>query len=113
VKEISKHTDNFRILALSATPGADTRAIESVIKSLRITKIEARNEDDPDVKEYTHHKQIEVVKCKLGADSSMLSVKDRLIDFIRPSCQYLFEQRMLHSACAESLNMLVLSEANR
>ena len=42
----------FRVLALSATPGSEVRKIQQVIDNLLITRIEVRTEDDPDVLPY-------------------------------------------------------------
>ena len=40
----------FRIVGLSATPGADSASVNEVIKNLRAEKLEAKTEDDEDVK---------------------------------------------------------------
>ncbi|KAF1332742.1 Fanconi anemia group m protein, partial [Globisporangium splendens] len=67
VQEIEKKTQFFRVLALSATPGAKFEIIQDVIKNLRISHIESRSADDADVKKYTHARQEEVIKCTLSS----------------------------------------------
>jgi len=54
----------FRILGLSATPGTNILAIQAVVDALRINKIEARNDADPDVAKYIHERQHENVVVK-------------------------------------------------
>jgi ERCC4-related helicase len=51
----------FRLLGLSATPGSTIKAIQAVIDALHINKVEARCDDDADVKQYTHERQYEVI----------------------------------------------------
>jgi fanconi anemia group M protein len=51
----------FRILGLSATPGTSIKAVQQIIDVLRINCIEARSDDDSDVKQYIHERQNEVI----------------------------------------------------
>lgn len=74
IQEVEKRTPFFRVLALSATPGAKFEIIQDVIKNLRISHIESRSADDADVKKYTHARQEEVIKCTLS--SQITEVKD-------------------------------------
>ncbi|KAI9914226.1 hypothetical protein PsorP6_005502 [Peronosclerospora sorghi] len=66
VQGIETKTRFFRVLALSATPGANFDVIQDVVNNLRISHIESRSADDPDVKKYTHARQEEVIVCRLG-----------------------------------------------
>ncbi|KAJ7107659.1 hypothetical protein C8R43DRAFT_1163829, partial [Mycena crocata] len=50
---------HFRILALTATPGADPPAVQALIDGLHISRIEIRDENSLDLKAYIHHKKIE------------------------------------------------------
>ncbi|KAI9913909.1 hypothetical protein PsorP6_006633 [Peronosclerospora sorghi] len=61
LQEIETKTRFFRVLALSATPGANFDVIQDVVNKLRIYHIESRSADDPDVKKYTHARQEEVM----------------------------------------------------
>ena len=51
---------NFRVLALSATPGSGQREIQNVIYNLKISHIEIRSEDDPEIAQYSHDKLVRV-----------------------------------------------------
>ena len=56
------------MLALSATPGSDVPSVQDVVDNLRISHVEVRTEDDPDVKPFTHMRMIEKKICEPGAD---------------------------------------------
>lgn len=47
---------HFRVLALTATPGASPEAVQTLIDGLHISRIEIRDEDSPDLKAYIHEK---------------------------------------------------------
>jgi ERCC4-related helicase len=42
VKEMAGRSESFRVLALTATPGADIKAVQEVVTNLCIAKIEIR-----------------------------------------------------------------------
>ncbi|NXI38287.1 FANCM protein, partial [Galbula dea] len=68
VRELSKYTSQFRILALSATPGSDTKAVQQVISNLLIAQIELCAEDSPEIQPYSHERQVEKVVVPLGEE---------------------------------------------
>uniref|UniRef100_A0A8C4UP98 ATP-dependent RNA helicase FANCM n=1 Tax=Falco tinnunculus TaxID=100819 RepID=A0A8C4UP98_FALTI len=68
VRELSKHTSQFRILALSATPGSDTKAVQQVISNLLIAHIELCTEDSPEIQPYSHERQVEKIVVPLGEE---------------------------------------------
>lgn len=45
-----------RVLALTATPGSTPEAIQSIVDSLHISRIEIRDENSIDLREYMHKK---------------------------------------------------------
>jgi Fanconi anemia group M protein len=61
IEQLEAASAKFRIVGLSATPGTTIKAIQNVIRILRSSRLEARDEDDPVVKRYTHEKHMEVV----------------------------------------------------
>ncbi|KAL7456676.1 hypothetical protein ACHAWC_008166 [Mediolabrus comicus] len=71
----------FRLLALSATPGTDIKSIQAVIETLKISRIEARTEDDPNVKKYIHNRQEEVISVKQPDVIKILDKK--LLEFVK------------------------------
>ena len=48
----------FRIISLSATPVSKIENLQTIVESLRASKLEVRDEDDEEVKRYTHDKNI-------------------------------------------------------
>ncbi|XP_072284154.1 Fanconi anemia group M protein isoform X2 [Pyxicephalus adspersus] len=66
VRELCNYTRQFRILALSATPGSDTKSVQQVVTNLLIGRIELRSEDSPDIQPYSHERQLEKFVVPLG-----------------------------------------------
>jgi len=58
----------YRILGLSATPGADIKTVQQVINNLNISHIEARTEQSMDITPYTHQKSTSVLVCPLSKE---------------------------------------------
>jgi ERCC4-related helicase len=65
----------FRIVALSATPGNHFDAIQEVVCNLKISKMEVRDETDPDVAPYIHQKQLETVI--VAANDGIKTIHDK------------------------------------
>lgn len=47
---------HFRVLALTATPGSSQEAVQAIVDSLHISRIEIRDEGSLDLREYMHKK---------------------------------------------------------
>jgi ERCC4-related helicase len=61
VKSLAAKTRNFRLLALSASPGHDKTKIQNIIHNLMISHLEVRGEEDVDVKSHTHTTTVDTV----------------------------------------------------
>ncbi|OCK81240.1 P-loop containing nucleoside triphosphate hydrolase protein [Lepidopterella palustris CBS 459.81] len=59
VKFIRRFNESFRVLALTATPGADVEAVQKVIDGLDISRVEIRTEQSLDIRNYVHSRKIE------------------------------------------------------
>ncbi|XP_054651413.1 Fanconi anemia group M protein isoform X2 [Dunckerocampus dactyliophorus] len=66
IRQLSSQTLQFRILALSATPGGDTKSVQSVISNLLISHIELRSEESPDIQAHSHQRSVEKMVVPLG-----------------------------------------------
>jgi Fanconi anemia group M protein len=86
VKPVTQH-HNFRVLALSATPGSDIKAAAEVVDNLRIAHMEIRTETDPDVKKYMFTRVDEVIKVTIP--QSVLDARDMLFTVMREPLAYL------------------------
>ncbi|XP_038071924.1 uncharacterized protein LOC119740630 isoform X2 [Patiria miniata] len=77
VRELSKYSSEFRVLALSATPGSDLKAIQQVLTNLLISHIEIRSEDSIDIQRYVHERKVEKVVVPL--DEELKAVRDQYL----------------------------------
>ncbi|XP_072314496.1 Fanconi anemia group M protein [Eucyclogobius newberryi] len=66
IRQLGSQTKHFRILALSATPGGDTKSVQSVISNLLISHIELRSEESPDIRAHSHQRSLDKMVVPLG-----------------------------------------------
>ncbi|KAM7403196.1 hypothetical protein PAMA_003900 [Pampus argenteus] len=66
IKQLGSQTLQFRILALSATPGGDAKSVQSVISNLLISHIELRSEESADIQAHSHQRSVEKLVVPLG-----------------------------------------------
>ncbi|KAF2468267.1 P-loop containing nucleoside triphosphate hydrolase protein [Lindgomyces ingoldianus] len=59
VSLMRRFNPSFRILALTATPGADVESVQKVIDGLEISKIEIRTENSLDIRNFVHQRKVE------------------------------------------------------
>jgi superfamily II DNA or RNA helicase len=82
---IAERSSEFRVVALTATPGNDVRAIQSVIFNLMISRIIFKDDTDPEIAKYQHATSIERISIPLAAEES------ELMTFVE-KCMELFAQ---------------------
>ncbi|OQR92174.1 DEAD/DEAH box RNA helicase [Achlya hypogyna] len=109
VKAIAAKISGFRVLALSATPGAKFDVIQEVISNLRISHIECRSGDDPDVRKYTHSRQEEIIKCKMNGEVS--SVRVQFLKLFQPILHRLCTSQLFHIRDPDKLTRWVITSA--
>lgn len=80
------------MVGLSATPGTDIRSIQSIITTLNINRIEAKMEDDPEVKQYIHHREEEVILVDQPDAVSVINQKFEKV--IQPILQRLRDENV-------------------
>ncbi|XP_073433877.1 Fanconi anemia group M protein isoform X2 [Dendrobates tinctorius] len=93
VRELSNYTTQFRILALSATPGSDTKSVQQVVSNLLISRIELRSEDSPDIQPYSHERQLEKFVVPLGEE--LVAVQKSYIQVLETFAGRLIQNRVL------------------
>eukprot|EP00698_Gefionella_okellyi_P000970 TRINITY_DN1084_c0_g1_i4.p1 TRINITY_DN1084_c0_g1~~TRINITY_DN1084_c0_g1_i4.p1 ORF type:complete len:505 (-),score=129.45 TRINITY_DN1084_c0_g1_i4:41-1555(-) len=93
VRDVAAATRNFRVLALTASPGADADQIQAVITNLMITDVEVRDSNDIDVRQYIHQKSIDSIKVKLTPEIEKLHVQ--LNEVMRPVTERLARNGVL------------------
>jgi len=68
-------------VALSATPVSKIENLQTIVSSLRVVKLEVRDEDDAEVKKYTFDKNIvEVIVEKEDGIQKMEQYMGQLMD---------------------------------
>ncbi|KAF7339675.1 P-loop containing nucleoside triphosphate hydrolase protein [Mycena sanguinolenta] len=72
---------HFRVLALTATPGSDPNAVQTLVDGLHISRIEIRDENSLDLKAYVHHKKVEQHIIAMSDDVNR--IKDLLAAFMK------------------------------
>ncbi|XP_019480331.1 PREDICTED: Fanconi anemia group M protein isoform X1 [Hipposideros armiger] len=93
VRELVKYTNHFRILALSATPGSDIKAVQQVITNLLIGQIELRSEDSPDILPYSHERRVEKLVVPLGED--LAAIQKAYIQILEAFASSLIQRNLL------------------
>jgi ERCC4-related helicase len=114
IEYIEQAGAKFRILALSATPGTSIKTIQSVVDTLRISRIEARSDSDPDVKQYIHQRETEVIVVSNssaldGVRLALSAIIDPLLDELRNAGA--FPQSFPSNATVVSYNLLQARES--
>jgi len=61
VKFLNRFNTSFRVLALTATPGASVESVQEVIDGLGISRIEIRTEESLDIRQYVHARKIDTI----------------------------------------------------
>ncbi len=61
-RQYKNHSNNSRILGLTASPGSETYKIKEICKNLSVEEVELRTRESEDVKEYLQELKFEKVK---------------------------------------------------
>ncbi|XP_064098782.1 Fanconi anemia group M protein homolog isoform X2 [Macrobrachium nipponense] len=109
MRELRERRCEFRVLALSATPGSDIAAVKQVLTNLLISHIELRSEDSPDITPYSHHRNIEKIVVPLGEE--LTNTKNRFLNILRVYVDRLLELRVLFTKDATTLSKFQLLQA--
>jgi ERCC4-related helicase len=110
MEELCRIHSDFRVLALSATPGTDIRRIQEVVSNLKISAIEIRTEDDPDVIPYVHRKHIEIVKCDETIVPFQQQIKEEIHSLMTRPLDDLKSHNLVLCDRPQNLNRYVLPE---
>nr|XP_018669630.1 Fanconi anemia group M protein homolog isoform X2 [Ciona intestinalis] len=106
IQKILVHSKNFRVLALSATPGSNMFAVQQVITNLLISTTEIRSEDAIDVRQYTHTRTVEKVVVKL-CDRIMM-FKEKYLAVIQVLINRLVSNDILYHKDAKNITKYAL-----
>ncbi|XP_054711011.1 Fanconi anemia group M protein-like [Uloborus diversus] len=112
IRELCSFTTNFRVLALTATPGSETQSVKQVLSNLLISHVEMRTEDSEDVKQYSHIRDTEKIVVPLG--EALSNLKGKFLDIIHNYLKRLQRRNAMGPKNPSSLSkfqMLKLREA--
>lgn len=82
VKFLHRFNQSFRVLALTATPGASIEAVQEVIDGLGISRIEIRTEESIDIRQYVHSRKVESVLFENSQE--MIMIMDLFSNALKP-----------------------------
>ena len=82
VKFLRRFNTSFRVLALTATPGASVESVQEVIDGLGISRVEIRTEESIDISKYVHPRKIDTVLFEYSDD--MILVMDLFAKALQP-----------------------------
>ncbi|KAG8527002.1 uncharacterized protein KY384_008431 [Bacidia gigantensis] len=82
VKFLKRFNSSFRVLALTATPGASIESVQEVIDGLGISRVEIRTEESFDIRQYVHPRKIDTVL--FDNSDEMLMVMDLFSKALQP-----------------------------
>ncbi|KAF4638030.1 hypothetical protein G7Y89_g68 [Cudoniella acicularis] len=90
VKFIRRFNTSFRVLALTATPGANVEAVQEVVDGLEISKVEIRTEESIDIQQYVHRRNIDQIV--LDPSDDMIMIKELFAKALQPLVNQLCAQ---------------------
>ena len=62
VQELSRFDVGMRVIGLSASPGSESDKVQEVIANTNMAALIYKDEKDPEVSKYTHHRDVVEVK---------------------------------------------------
>lgn len=111
VSFMRRYSKSFRILALTATPGASVEAVQEVIDGLEISKVEIRTEESMDIQQFTHRRKIEQVL--LDPSDEIIMAKDLFSKALQPLVDQLCGQNAYWNKDPMSLTAFGLMQAQK
>ncbi|KAJ1510928.1 hypothetical protein HMI56_006025 [Coelomomyces lativittatus] len=111
VRELMKFHKDFRILALSATPGSSRERVEEVIGNLLINRIEIRTEQSQDVMPYTFKREKNTIVVQL--QGLVKEAYQKFLEFLKPCLQRLYNAKAVRSNDPENINPFMILDAQR
>ncbi|XP_077477393.1 Fanconi anemia group M protein isoform X2 [Stigmatopora argus] len=93
IRQLSCQTRQFRVLALSATPGGETKSVQCVISNLLISHIELRSEESPDILAHSYQRCVEKIVVPIG--DMLASYQTRYLQVLEKFTSRLIQNRVM------------------
>lgn len=111
IKFINRFNSNFRILALTATPGSEIENIQTIINNLNISSIEIKKESDPEIAKYIKNKLIEKLDCEQTIEINL--IVEMISDAIKPILKKANDFKIYEITDPSKINNFVAMEKSR
>lgn len=98
IRKLQEVQENFRVLALSATPGSNFKNVTEVISNLLIANIECRTEESVDVAPYVFSRVLDTVVVPLGG--ILQHIKEEYLRILDHYTRPLINMHILSGNCA-------------
>lgn len=79
IKKLSARNKDFRVLALTATPGSKLESVQNVVDNLQISNIQIRTEESMDIREFSYGKNIQSITVRLGYTEGSTGILPKVI----------------------------------
>lgn len=89
---LRRFSKSFRVLALTATPGAKVESVQAVIDNLGISHTEIRTEESIDIRQYVHARKLDVVT--LDPSDEIIRVQELFSKALKPFVDKLSQQNI-------------------
>ena len=95
----------FRILSLSATPVSKIENLQTIVASLRVAMFEVRDEEDAEIKKYTHDKDI--VEIVVEKENYIFEMENKIYKIMGLALAFLKQVKLVpHSMQPKYLNKM-------
>ncbi|KAM6973232.1 Fanconi anemia group M protein [Aplochiton taeniatus] len=101
VRQLGSQTQQFRVLALSATPGGDAKSVQQVLSNLLVSHIELRSEESPDIQAHSHQRSLEKMVVPLG--EALTAKQTRYLEVLEKFASRLIQNRAIFHKDLRSL----------
>lgn len=108
---LRRFNKSFRVLALTATPGASVEAVQEVIDNLEISKVEIRTEDSIDIQQYVHHRIIDQII--LDPSDEIIMIKELFSKALQPLVNQLCGNNAYYNKDPMSLTQYGMVQARK
>ncbi|THH06954.1 hypothetical protein EW146_g9461 [Bondarzewia mesenterica] len=94
VRTLMAKNPHFRVLALTATPGSNPEAVQAIVDSLHIGRIEIRDEESWDIRPYINKKKVEQHIIPMNED--IVKLRDLLAKVMKGPINSIANVGLLH-----------------
>ncbi|GAB1599128.1 uncharacterized protein LOC115224527 [Argonauta hians] len=109
IREVAKQNPDFRVLALSATPGNTLKSVQEVLTNLMITAVAIRTEECPDVKKYSNERRIETIVVPLGP--VIEDIQKKYVEILESIVNRLATRRLLFNMKVQTITKFSVLKA--